>query len=87
MSGQRERSTLLKLGGELLEDAAAMRAAAAGVAALAALSWLLDRSLNPYYYQVLVLIAVLDNLVKGAAGQAVQNFNVIYGFDETTGLL
>lgn len=35
----------------------------------------------------LVLISVLDNLVKGAAGQAVQNFNVIYGFDQTTGLL
>jgi N-acetyl-gamma-glutamyl-phosphate reductase len=35
----------------------------------------------------LVLVAVLDNLVKGAAGQAVQNFNVIYGFDQTTGLL
>ena len=34
----------------------------------------------------LVVIAVLDNLVKGAAGQAVQNFNVIYGFDQTTGL-
>jgi N-acetyl-gamma-glutamyl-phosphate reductase len=35
----------------------------------------------------LVLIAVLDNLVKGAAGQGVQNFNVMFGFDETTGLL
>ena len=30
---------------------------------------------------------VLDNLVKGAAGQAVQNFNVMFGFDERTGLL
>ena len=35
----------------------------------------------------LVLVAVLDNLVKGAAGQGVQNFNVMYGFDQTTGLL
>jgi N-acetyl-gamma-glutamyl-phosphate reductase len=34
----------------------------------------------------LVLIACIDNLVKGAAGQAVQNFNVICGFDERTGL-
>lgn len=34
----------------------------------------------------LVLIACLDNLVKGAAGQAVQNLNVICGFDERTGL-
>jgi N-acetyl-gamma-glutamyl-phosphate reductase len=29
----------------------------------------------------------LDNLVKGAAGQALQNFNVAYGFDERTALL
>ena len=35
----------------------------------------------------LVLVAVLDNLVKGAAGQGVQNFNVMFGFDQTTGLL
>jgi N-acetyl-gamma-glutamyl-phosphate reductase len=34
----------------------------------------------------LVMIAVIDNLVKGAAGQAIQNFNVAYGFDETAGL-
>jgi N-acetyl-gamma-glutamyl-phosphate reductase len=36
--------------------------------------------------RVLVL-AVLDNLVKGAAGVAVQNFNLLCGFDETTGLM
>jgi N-acetyl-gamma-glutamyl-phosphate reductase len=35
----------------------------------------------------LVLVAVLDNLVKGAAGQGVQNFNVMFGLDQTTGLL
>ena len=34
-----------------------------------------------------VLVAVLDNLVKGAAGSAVQNLNVMLGIDETTGLL
>ncbi len=34
-----------------------------------------------------VLVAVLDNLVKGAAGQALQNFNVACGFDERTALL
>jgi N-acetyl-gamma-glutamyl-phosphate reductase len=34
----------------------------------------------------LVLVACIDNLVKGAAGQAVQNFNVAFGFDETLGL-
>ena len=34
----------------------------------------------------LVMVACIDNLVKGAAGQAIQNFNVAYGFDETAGL-
>jgi N-acetyl-gamma-glutamyl-phosphate reductase len=34
-----------------------------------------------------VLVACLDNLVKGAAGQAIQNFNVAFGLDERTGLL
>jgi N-acetyl-gamma-glutamyl-phosphate reductase len=34
----------------------------------------------------LVIVACLDNLVKGAAGQAIQNFNVAYGFDERAGL-
>jgi len=35
----------------------------------------------------LVLVAVIDNLVKGAAGQAIQNFNLIHDFDERTSLL
>ena len=35
----------------------------------------------------LILVACLDNLVKGAAGQALQNLNVAFGFDETIGLL
>ena len=35
----------------------------------------------------LVIVACIDNLVKGAAGQALQNFNVAFGFDERTGLL
>jgi N-acetyl-gamma-glutamyl-phosphate reductase len=34
----------------------------------------------------LVVAACIDNLVKGAAGQAIQNFNVAFGFDETTAL-
>ena len=33
-----------------------------------------------------VVLAVLDNLVKGAAGQAVQNLNLMCGFEETEGL-
>ena len=34
----------------------------------------------------LILVAALDNLVKGAAGQALQNANLILGFEETLGL-
>jgi len=34
-----------------------------------------------------VVVCVIDNLVKGAAGQAVQNMNLLLGFPETTGLL
>lgn len=34
----------------------------------------------------LVVLVVQDNLVKGAAGQAVQNMNLMFGFDETAGL-
>ncbi len=32
------------------------------------------------------VISIIDNLVKGASGQAVQNLNLIFGFDEMTGL-
>jgi len=35
----------------------------------------------------LVLISAIDNLVKGAAGQAVQNMNIMLGLDETKGLM
>jgi N-acetyl-gamma-glutamyl-phosphate reductase len=34
-----------------------------------------------------VVVSAIDNLVKGAAGQAVQNMNLMLGFDETEGLL
>jgi N-acetyl-gamma-glutamyl-phosphate reductase len=33
-----------------------------------------------------VILSVIDNLVKGAAGQAVQNMNIMFGLDERTGL-
>jgi N-acetyl-gamma-glutamyl-phosphate reductase len=36
---------------------------------------------------LVIIIAAIDNLVKGAAGQAVQNMNIICGFKETAGLL
>ncbi len=35
----------------------------------------------------IILHSVIDNLVKGAAGQAVQNMNVMFGFDETISLV
>jgi N-acetyl-gamma-glutamyl-phosphate reductase len=34
-----------------------------------------------------IIVSVIDNLLKGAAGQAVQNMNVMLGLDERTGLL
>ena len=33
-----------------------------------------------------MILAVEDNLVKGAAGQAIQNMNIMFGFAETAGL-
>ena len=33
-----------------------------------------------------VVLSVIDNLVKGAAGQAVQNMNIMFGFDESAGI-
>lgn len=45
------------------------------------LGWHID----PRTHRVIVLSAI-DNLVKGAAGQAVQNFNIACGFDEKLGL-
>jgi N-acetyl-gamma-glutamyl-phosphate reductase len=32
------------------------------------------------------VLSVIDNLVKGASGQAVQNMNIMFGLEETTGL-
>ena len=34
-----------------------------------------------------IVISVIDNLVKGSAGQAMQNFNLMFGIEETTGLM
>jgi N-acetyl-gamma-glutamyl-phosphate reductase len=46
------------------------------------IGWKVDESTRR-----LVMVAVLDNLLKGAAGQAVQNLNIVLGLDERTGLL
>ena len=34
----------------------------------------------------LVIVSCLDNLIKGASGQAVQNMNIMFGIDERQGL-
>jgi N-acetyl-gamma-glutamyl-phosphate reductase len=41
---------------------------------------------RPQGGEMLVILSVIDNLVKGAAGQAVQNMNLMHGLDECTGL-
>lgn len=41
---------------------------------------------RPQGGDTLVVLSVIDNLVKGAAGQAVQNMNLMFGHDETLGL-
>lgn len=41
---------------------------------------------RPQQGKVLVVLSVIDNLVKGAAGQAVQNMNIMFGLPETEGL-
>jgi len=41
---------------------------------------------RPQEGETVVILSVIDNLVKGAAGQAVQNMNIMCGFPETTGL-
>lgn len=45
-----------------------------------------DIAVHATGHQVVVFSAI-DNLVKGAAGQAVQNMNLMFGLDETTGLV
>ena len=34
----------------------------------------------------IICFSVIDNLIKGASGQAIQNMNIIFGLDETLGL-
>jgi N-acetyl-gamma-glutamyl-phosphate reductase len=46
------------------------------------IGWTLDAATGR-----LVVVSVLDNLLKGAAGQAVQGFNIAFGLDERAGLL
>lgn len=42
---------------------------------------------RPQNTDLLVVLSVIDNLVKGASGQAIQNMNLMFGFDESLGLV
>ncbi len=42
---------------------------------------------RPQGGDMIVVLSVIDNLVKGAAGQAIQNMNLMFGLPETTGLM
>ncbi|MGI6160883.1 MAG: N-acetyl-gamma-glutamyl-phosphate reductase [Christensenellales bacterium] len=46
-----------------------------------AIGFVIDERLNR-----VVVVSAIDNLIKGAAGQAIQNMNIMLGFDETCGL-
>jgi N-acetyl-gamma-glutamyl-phosphate reductase len=37
--------------------------------------------------QRLIITSAIDNLIKGASGQAIQNMNIMLGLDEKTGLM
>jgi N-acetyl-gamma-glutamyl-phosphate reductase len=41
---------------------------------------------RPLDQRIVVVLSVIDNLLKGAAGQALQNFNIMHGFEEGLGL-
>ena len=41
---------------------------------------------NTRFKQKIVIFSAIDNLVKGASGQAIQNMNLIYKFPESLGL-
>ena len=46
------------------------------------IAWRLDQRTGR-----LIVMSALDNIVKGASGQAVQSFNILCGFDERAGLI
>lgn len=45
------------------------------------IGFVVDKRLNR-----IIVVSAIDNLIKGAGGQAVQNMNIMFGFDETTAL-
>ncbi|MCX4188005.1 N-acetyl-gamma-glutamyl-phosphate reductase, partial [Methylophaga sp. OBS4] len=41
---------------------------------------------QPQQSDTVVVLSVIDNLVKGASGQAIQNMNIMFGLAETTAI-
>ena len=41
---------------------------------------------QPQGSDTVVILSVIDNLVKGASGQAIQNMNIMFGLEESTGI-
>jgi len=41
---------------------------------------------QPQGSNTVVVLSAIDNLVKGASGQAIQNMNIMFGFEETTAI-
>jgi N-acetyl-gamma-glutamyl-phosphate reductase len=45
------------------------------------------RPTHPGGRPTIIVFSVIDNMIKGASGQALQNMNVVFDLDETTGLV
>lgn len=45
-----------------------------------------DIKISKYFEHRLIIMSTLDNIIKGGSGQAIQNFNLMHGFDECIGL-
>ena len=45
-----------------------------------------DTASPTFFFQTPIITSVIDNLLKGAGGQAVQNLNLMMGWDEAEGL-
>ena len=50
------------------------------------LSHIIKKAGTPTFGGVLIIFSAIDNLVKGASGQAIQNMNLLFNFSEKSGL-
>ncbi len=100
MRGDFARGILASIYTVCASDEAAIRKYYADFYASAPFTYLTDRELDlkqavntnkallsvAKYGDKVHIVSVIDNLLKGASGQAVQNMNLMFGFDETEGL-